>query len=88
MRAIALTIPTSALLKADPERDRTQNNQIPHNYPKAIALRILSLWRFLRPSLTTDFNQRFKQPNPSQQFFVTTTLGRQPKGVGFVRDLL
>ncbi len=30
-------------------------------------------------SLTRDFNQHLKQPNPSQQFFVTTTLGRKPK---------
>ncbi len=30
-------------------------------------------------SLTRDFNEHLKQPNPSQQFFVTTTLGRKPK---------
>ncbi len=30
-------------------------------------------------SLTRDFNQRLKQPNPSQRFFLTTTLGRKPQ---------
>ena len=30
-------------------------------------------------SLTRDFNQHLKQPNPSQRFFVTRSLGRKPK---------
>ena len=39
-------------------------------------------------SLTRDFNQYLKQPNPSQPFFVTTTVGRKPKETKSENDQL